>query len=163
MRGIRALAAQSPAILLSLLALLFSLGGGAYAATTLTARQAPATIRTAASAITFHALHLTGGWRSGSGGLFRLGGPGYAVSGGVVYLTGALFQPKTGNPEFARLPRAAWPHANLFIPVTINVTNAVTTGTLYIRTNGVLEVFAADQANAAASTSLAGVSFPVRS
>jgi hypothetical protein len=164
MRGIRVLAAQSPAIVLSLLALAFSLGGGAYAATAVaTARASAASPRAEAAAVQFHALGLVHGWRSGQGGLLKTGAPRYAISGGVVYLTGVIYQQKTGNPVFAGLPRAARPAQNLFMTVTVNLSGAITTGTLLIQSDGEMSVFATDQADAADSTSLAGVSFPVGS
>src|SRR5215467_5678605 len=74
MRPFRALASQSPAIVISIAAMILSLGGGAYAATALTGRQAePASANT----FTFHNLTLINGWKAYGLGAGR---PGYAVS-----------------------------------------------------------------------------------
>src|SRR5712692_3830750 len=126
MPRLRSFAGQSPAIIISVIALIFSLGGGAgYAATMLNGRQnAPRSIqgsrllnhgtgpaRLRAASLTWHLLTLVNGWKPVARSL-HFGRPAYAVSGGIVYLRGAM---KSGPslPVFAHLPRGARPADNL--------------------------------------------------
>src|SRR5260370_4886320 len=116
MRHLRSLAAQSPAIAISVVALTFSVGTGAYAAGMLDGRQiAPGSIpgnriaahsvgsrQLAPAVIRWHALHLRNGWVS-SNGAYQTGSPSYAVSNGVVYLSGSLNQPSGSSSTFAFL------------------------------------------------------------
>jgi hypothetical protein len=183
MRRLRSMAAQSPAIVISVLALLFSLGSGTGYAVALmngnqiargsipASRLEPHSIgspQLKATTITFHKLHLINGWESGP----VFGAASYAISGGVVYLAGAVAQP-TGNESLcARLPKAARPRHNLEVVVE-TYTGA---GDLHIGTNGnilcdpaiLIILKAASQHGPASSggqqlTSFAGVSFPVTS
>jgi len=159
MRGLRSFITQSPAIGISIAALTLSLGGGAYAATAIAGSQGrahAASSRTlTASSINFHRLTLINGWKGGgTSGTGSNGPPGYAISGGVVYLRGALHG--GGSAQFAVLPRAARPAHDLWIPV-VNANQG--DGAIFIRRNGVMSLLNPN-ANAAVFSSLAGVSYP---
>jgi hypothetical protein len=163
MRRLRALIPQSPALVISLLALIFSLSGGAYAATAMTQHN---TVRPAASRgrVTMHALHLVNGWKSAAKTSYKSGAPSYGVSNGVVYLSGGMYQPIQGKAQFATLPKRYRPSTNLFI--TVSVAEGVTNfGTLFISPKGVMEVYDPAGANTPVSdfTALSGVSFPLGS
>jgi hypothetical protein len=167
MRRLRAFTAHSPTIVISIIAVVFSLGGGAYPATTLSGRQIATALaagsqiaghRTStaplpATSFSWHRLTLINGWKPVPGGL-SFGHPSYAISGGVVYLRGALHQPVPGNPQFAILPSGARPAHLLDI---IILTAFASSGALVIDPNGRME---AAGANATTFTSLAAVSFP---
>jgi len=164
MSRIRTLSAQSPAIVISTLALIFSLGGGAYAATALTARAATGTHAARPARLTFHRLSLINGWKAAPKA-YDVGTPSYTVSNGIVYLSGGVFQPIQGKAEFAVLPSGARPATNLFITVSIEegVSNV---GTLFISPKGAMEVYATPTGEgtpASDLTALGGVSFPLGS
>jgi hypothetical protein len=93
MKRFRALARQSPAIVISLIALTFSLGSGAGYAASVAAHHP------AATKITWHGLGLRNGWKAAAKG-FGTGKPAYTVSNGVVYLTGAAS--RINRPLFRR-------------------------------------------------------------
>jgi hypothetical protein len=105
MSRIRATMKQSPAIVISVLALTLSLGGGAgYAASVATAKTAPVKI-------TWHALSLRSGWKAAAKG-FGAAGPQYTVSNGIVYLDGGASHAGTTFPglsTIAVLPKGARP------------------------------------------------------
>jgi hypothetical protein len=85
-----ALVSQSPAIIISLIALTFSLGGGVgYAATV---AQSPAAVK-----ITWQAIALRNKWAPAAKG-FAVGRPAYTVSNGVVYLTGVAARANQSLP-----------------------------------------------------------------
>ena len=104
--------------------------------------------------ISWHKLTGLNGWHAGSA---MTGGPEYAVSGGVVYLSGSVTSKGT-NPLVAVLPRAARPGQVLYLTV---YTRAGRPGTLRIDPGG--NILAAGGTAAFAFTSLAGVSFPATS
>jgi hypothetical protein len=163
MNKTRALRAQSPALILSVLALVFSLGGGAYAATAL-GGQAPGAHAAKTVRLRFHRLALIHGWKTAPKAL-NTGTPSYTVSNGIVYLSGGIFQPVQGKAEFAVLPKGARPATNLFITVSVEqgVSNV---GTLFISPKGVMEVYATPTGEgtpASDLTTLGGVSFPLGS
>jgi len=164
MGRIRTLGMQSPAIVISTLALLFSLGGGAYAATSLASGNA-AVSRTAGSAnLSFHKLTLRNGWEPAPKA-YDAGTPSYTISNGIVYLSGGIFQPVQGNAEFAVLPKGARPATNLFITVSVGE-GLSNVGTLFISPKGVMEVYETPTGQgtpAADFTALGGVSFPLGS
>jgi hypothetical protein len=151
MKRLRSVVAQSPAIVISVLALILSAGGGgaAYAATS--ASRAPA--------ITWHKLTLLHGWKS-SQSQYASGNPEYSVSNGVVYLAGSLHQASGTSQEFAILPKAARPTHDLWITV---YTMSGTSGTLYIGANGDMAATSLTPADAQDYTSLAAVSYPASS
>lgn len=153
MNRIRSITRQSPAIIISLIALTFSLGSGAGYAASMAASHP------AATKVSFHSLALLNGWKPAEPAFKgHLGNPAYAVSNGVVYLTGALHQPTGSNTEFARLPKAARPRHTLWF----GVFSEAATGTQFveIEPNGNMII---SGPNAAYFSSLAGVSFPLSS
>jgi len=150
MKRFRSVMGQSPAIVISLIALTFSLGSGAgYAASS-------ATSHPAATKVTWHPLALTNGWKSAAPAFHGVGNPAYSISNGVVYLTGALDRGSSSS-AFAVLPRAARPRHTLWIGV---YSGATSTQDLEILANG--KMFFAG-ANATYFSSLAGVDFPLGS
>ena len=169
-RRIRGVAVQSPAIAIAAVALLFSLGGGAgYAASALNSGQAAAhhsaSNRIGAhstgsgqqhgTTITFHALHLINHWMTGGSPGVRA--PSYALSGGVVYLTGGMDQNAGSSTKFAILPKGDRPaHTLWFSAFTANGLP----GSVEIMPDGAM--FIGGQ-NAPAFASLAGISFPLHS
>jgi hypothetical protein len=113
MRKIRSIATQSPAIAISILALVFSLGTGAgYAATHDTTKTT--------THVTWHNLGTTNGWHSGAhaADIPETDNPGYTIINDVVYLTGSVVTANSTNPEllpFAALPKGYRPtHALAF-------------------------------------------------
>ncbi len=158
MSRLRSLASQSPAIIISVVALAFSLGSGAgYAASTTASHPA------AAAKVTWHKLSLRNGWKPGPAA-FDTAAPKYKVSGGVVYLTGvAVYAPNTGTATppavVGVLPKAERPTHNLWL----GIFNYAASGSadLEIATNGQVKVIGGP--DAAYFTSLAGVSFPLGS
>lgn len=140
---------QSPAIIISLVALTFSLGGGAgYAASVATAK-APAPTK-----ITWHALKVLKGWH---GNTDKLGDPAYAVSNGIVYLAGTANYGTNVNPPpvLAVLPKGARPKHEL--ELVAYSAAADTPAAVYIYSNGDI---VSEGVNAYYTTSLAGISFP---
>lgn len=173
MGRIRSLVSQSPAIVISLLAVALSFGGGAYASThhghasnlpPVPVSNSPVASRaTAATGVTWTSLSLINGWAS-ENGAFGTGNPKVALQGGIVYLSGSLAQATPGNATFAILPSSFRPTHNLYITV---YTNGSTTGTLFISSGGVMEAFSNTTCGsgdtAQCFTSLATVSFPINS
>jgi hypothetical protein len=105
----------------------------------------------------WHSLALKNGWFSPQSS-DHTGTPAYRVSGGVVYLTGAIRQNTTGgNSLFAVLPKADRPAHELYISI---YTLSGNVGTLLIGPDGEMSAFGSD---AWVLTSLAGVSFPLGS
>ncbi len=153
MRRLRSSTAQSPAIVISIIALVFSLGSGTYAATTLNGRQiGPANpAATSATQLRWHRLHLMNGWMPPPS-ILNEGHPAYAVSGGIVYLRGVMSSGT--SPLFAHLPPGARPKHNL--ATLVDTFNGVP-GALIIDANGEMDVFGG---NATTFASLAAVSFP---
>jgi len=158
MSRLRSLASQSPAIVISVVALAFSLGSGAgYAASTTASHPA------AAAKVTWHKLSLRNGWKSAPAA-FHTGRPDYKVISGVVHLTGvAVYGPDVSSSSPAELlgvlPKAERPKHNLWF----SVFNYAASGSadLEIATNGDVDVIGGP--DAAYFTSLAGVSFPLGS
>jgi hypothetical protein len=106
MSRIRSTLKQSPAIVISVIALTFSVGGGAgYAASVATAK-APVV------KITWHRLGLKGGWKAAAKG-FGAAGPQYTVSNGIVYIDGAVSHseatPFPGESLIGVLPKGTRP------------------------------------------------------
>jgi hypothetical protein len=152
-------------MIVSVIALVFSLGGGACAASAFVGPLNPsAPAVSSATTVRLHPLKLVNGWKSAARTAFNSGGPSYAVSNGVVYLSGGIYQPRQGKAEFAVLPRGARPATNVFITVSIDE-GLANFGTLFISPKGVMEVYVPSAAGTPASdfSSLAGVSFPLGS
>jgi len=172
MGRLRSLITQSPAIVISLLAVALSFGGGAYASTHGHASNYPpvrvsnsptATQTTTAAGVTWTSLPLINGWAT-QNGTYGTGNPKVSLQGGIVYLSGSLAQSTPGNATFAILPSAFRPTHNMYITV---YTNGSTTGTLYIAHSGVMEAYSNTTCGsgntAQCFTSLATVSFPINS
>src|SRR5215467_4845807 len=176
MRRIRSIAAHSPAIVISMLAVVLYLGGGALASThhnhlvagpsqgpmhTMRLAHSQPVVRAANP--TFHGLVLQNGWVS-SNSTFGTGNPRVALQNGIVYLSGSLHQSTPASAIFAFLPSTYRPAHNLYITV---YTNGSTSGTLYIGHDGTMEAFSSascGSGNAAQCyTSLATVSYPINS
>ena len=118
MSRLRLIAGQSPAIVISIVALACALGGSAYATAQLHGGQiATATALTASSRIAHHSvgpadeapdfdwhnLTLVNGWIPLPPHA-HVGRPAFAIVDGIVYFRGAMRQPSPGNPFFAVLP-----------------------------------------------------------
>jgi hypothetical protein len=179
MRRIRSIAAQTPAIVISMLAVALSLGGGAYASTHLVAGPFQGPIHTLQAAhnqtaahgtasnltagVSWNSLALQNGWIS-SNATYSSGNPKVALQNNVVYLSGSLNQPTPGSPVFAFLPSTFRPTHNMWITV---YTFGGTSGTLYVGKDGTMEAFASGGCGsgntAQCYTSLASVSYPINS
>jgi hypothetical protein len=172
MGRIRSLVTQSPAIVISILAVALSAGGGAYASTHGHASNYPpvrvstspvATQAATAAGVTWTSLSLINGWAT-ENGTYGTGNPKVSLQGGIVYLSGSLAQSTPGNDTFAILPASFRPSHNMYITV---YTNGDTSGTLFIAHSGVMEAYsgtACGSGNTAQCfTSLATVSFPINS
>jgi hypothetical protein len=121
------------------------------------AGRAPAGVP-ANAAVTWHALALKNGWKSAQHHLpGETGNPSWAVQGGVVYLSGSIYQSRGSKNEFAVLPSAARPSHALYISV---YTQGDTNGTIYIKPTGAMFAYGAHIRD---RTELAGLSFPARS
>jgi hypothetical protein len=178
MRRFRSLIAQTPALVISMLAVALSLGGGAYASTLAAGSghagqpiNAPAVTHVvpagsqaaAASGVSWTTLALVNGWQS-ENAVAQTGNPKVAIQNGIVYLSGSLGQPTPGNNEFATLPSAYRPTHDLYITV---YTSTGTQGSLYIGHDGTMEAFSSgscgSRSTAQCFTSLAAVSYPINS
>jgi hypothetical protein len=182
MRRIRSLAAHTPALAISVLAVALSLGGGAYASThnhmtpgpsqgpihTLQVAHSQGTVHNTASNLTagvsWNTVVLQNGWVS-SNASFASGNPKVALQSNVVYLSGSLHQSSGTSPVFAFLPSTFRPAHNMWITV---YTYGGTSGTLFIGKDGTMEAFSssscsASQNSAQCFTSLATVSYPINS
>jgi len=124
-------------------------GGNATTFASLSAVSYPA------AAVKSHNLALKNGWVS-SQPTYGTGNPAYAVSHGVVYLSGSMHGGATSAPAFV-LPEAARPAHLMYVSV---YTFDGSTGFLEIMPTGQVDVEGAD---AASYTSLASISFPVAS
>ena len=161
----RSLVAQSPAIVISLLAVVLSIGGGAYASTHLSAAHSPAANSAIpAAGVSWTSLSLVNGWVS-ENGTFQSGNPKVAEQSNIVYLSGSLAQPTPASSQFATLPSSFRPSHNMWITV---YTVDGTSGTLYIGHDGTMEATSggscgSGQTDAECFTSLATVSYPINS
>jgi hypothetical protein len=132
MGRIRSIAAQSPAIVISVLALALSLGGGAYATTQLAGHSQSPSVT---SGVSWTSLALLNGWHS-ENFADASGNPKVALQSNIIYLSGSLGQATPGNEVFAVLPTAFRPTHNMWITV---YTYNDTSGTLYIGHDGTME------------------------
>jgi hypothetical protein len=110
---------------------------------------------------TRHVLTLKNGWRSCLARC-RTGKPSFRVAGGVVYLSGGMFQPGSvpAKEQFGVLPRWARPFHTLYIQdYTVNGS----LGTIQIKPNGTMWADGSPFSQAQSFTSLEGISFPVSS
>jgi len=107
----------------------------------------------------WHTLTLLNGWASRQV-QYHTGFPEYQVSGGVVYLSGAVGNPAASSDTFARLPKGARPAHYLYIDA---YTVGGYVGTLYIEPDGDISVSGPNVADGQVLTSLTGISFPLGS
>ncbi len=158
MNRARSFATQTPALVISALALARSLGGGAYAASSAVSQPAAAS-----SLVTWHNISLRNGWTS-SNSIYATGNPRVSLQNGIVYLSGSLHQNTPGSYTFAVLSKQYRPAHNLYITI---YTNGDTSGTLYIGHNGTMDAYSpgscGSESTAQCYTSLATVSYPVNS
>jgi hypothetical protein len=106
----------------------------------------------------WHPFKLTNGWKSATAKKLVTGTPGWALRDGVVYLRGAIKQPKAnGSDMFGALPKYARPASDLYIQV---FSKSDAAGILYIGSDGAIEAYGG---NSYAFTSLAAVSYPTAS
>ena len=151
-RRLRSGAARSAAVGVTALAVLLPAGLAAAATTQhAAARQLPA------ATFTWHKLTLINGWTSLRSSTYHVADPAWAISGGVVYLTGVLYQPASGSREFAVLPKAAWPTHVLYREVVVS---GDTAGDVVIGTSGTMLAFSRTANAAELATTLTGVSYP---
>jgi hypothetical protein len=142
-----ALLHRSARVILPAAALLTAMGGTAAVASPVQAARSVS--------FSWHPLKLLHGWKSASTRLQVTGKPAWALRDGVVYLRGAIKQPKAaGNSTFASLPKDARPASVMYIQV---FSKSDVPGILNINSNGALEAY---DGNAYAFTSLSGVSYP---
>jgi hypothetical protein len=150
MKPLRGLLAHSPAIAISMLALVFALGSGAgYAAST--ASSASSASRSGVGRVpvlAFHHLKMGRGW----GGDLE-----YAYSNGVVYLTGlsGVANGVEHATVMATLPRSLAPSDELSIPANFGANGD---GSIEIFSNGKIRPIKPHGTNYAA-VSLDGISF----
>ncbi len=155
MSRFRNLMNQSPAIVISVIALVFSLGGGAgYAATVVAQGSSPK--------ITWHALPLKNSWKA-AGTAFHTGNPAYTVSNSIVYLTGTVDRTNQSSPipsVIGVLPKSARPKHSLWFTAF----NEAASGESWIvvSPNGDVEV-GGNGGDENYFTSLAGIEFPLGS
>ena len=110
-----------------------------------------------------HKLALDNGWKSAQP-KYGTGDPSYSVSGGVVYLSGSLYQPSGTNQIFAVLPKADRPVHVQYIKVMVHTPDNITrTGTVQIDPDGAMWAYSPTANDAQLYTSLAGISFPLGS
>jgi hypothetical protein len=156
MKRFRILAHQSPAIIISLIALTFSLGSGAGYAASVAAQ------RPSAAKIEWHYLSLKKPWAP-MPKAWDTGRPAYAVSNNVVYLTGAANRTNQSLPIPAiigLLPRGARP-AHILWFESYNYA-AGGESSIEVEPNGDVVVWGTG-GDENYFTSLAGVSFPLGS
>ena len=107
------------------------------------------------STIAAHQLTTQNTWVSADP-IYQTGNPSYAISHGIVYLSGSLFSTTSPPPVTLvfMLPKAAWPSHDLYLTA---YTFGGSTGFVEILSTGQVDVSGAD---AGQYTSLAGISFP---
>jgi hypothetical protein len=156
MSRFRTIMSQSPAIVISVIALTFSLGGGAgYAATVIAKGSAPK--------ITWHKLPLRDKWLA-AGSAFSTGNPEYTVSNSIVYLTGVAHRTDQSSSipsVIGILPKSARPKHSLWFTAY----NYAASGEAEIAVfpNGDVEVLGTPGGDENYFTSLAGIEFPLGS
>lgn len=106
------------------------------------------------ASIKSHKLKLLNGWQS-SQSVYNTGNPSYAISRGVVYLSGSMHSDGSSPLAFV-LPKAARPAHALFI--TVYTVDGSSPGVAEILPQGEVDMAGV---GAPGYTSLAGISFPV--
>ncbi len=151
-RWLRSRMARTASLAVPIAASALSISLGSTAA--LAAGSQPDT-QAAVTSVTWHKLNLLNGWKS-SQSTWNTGNPSYAISGGVVYLSGSLHG-GAASSNFAILPKAARPAHWLYMTVdTYNGSH----GTLLIKSDGEMSVYSTPATDATTFSSLAAVSYP---
>jgi hypothetical protein len=175
MKRLFSAAARLP-VVVSVIALavsVLSLGGGAYAAGWINGSQIrPGSLpanrlqahsvgagQLAPATFGWHRLTLLSGWTPLSATDY--GYPSYAVSNGVLYLSGILSAAKSDDPEVAVLPKGARPAH--FLWLTYMNFGGDNVGEMEIQPNGDVFVYGSTTGTAAVDPSLAAISFPLSS
>jgi hypothetical protein len=141
MGAIRSLVSQSPAVVISLAALLLAAGGGVGYASTAASTET--------TTVTLHALPLGKNWH----GSLR-----YGINDGVVYLDGTASKSTGPYTCMTTLPKVARP-ASAQLDITVNLGDAI--GTIQVLNTGQVCPFGPNPGGADFSfVSLAGISFP---
>jgi hypothetical protein len=131
--------------------------GGAQQYTSLAGISFPA------AADTVHKLATDNGWVSGEP-THDTGDPSYFVAGGVVHLSGSVYQPSGTSQIFAVLPKAYRPAHDLYIQVMVYTPdNTAYAGAVLVEPDGAMWAYSQAPGNAQQYTSLAGISFPLGS
>ena len=146
MKRMRGLLAHSPAIAISMLALVFALGSGAgYAASTVT----KATGTASAGKLVFHHLKLHSPW---------FGHAEYTVVDGIVHLSGLVVSHKTRSSEVLKLPPSLDPKDLQSIPIAFGEFEG--DGSVSILPNGAVLAFPPPHGDDS-FVSLSGVSYSI--
>src|SRR5713226_8489733 len=104
---------------------------------------------------TWHKLTLLNGWKTGQH--FGTDDPANAVKGGVVYLSGSVWEPTGSNNLFTVMPKAIRPAHYLAIAV---FTAGGTIGGIGIPANGQCTTNSNPFVNAQGYTSLSAIGYP---
>jgi hypothetical protein len=154
----RSIAKQSPAIVISLVALTFSLGSGAgWAASDATTHPAKA-----APKPTWHALTLKNQWKAAAKG-YGAARPQYTIVNDVVFLDGAASRANQTLPltqVIGYLPKSARPRHVLDFAAANYAANGESS--IYVFPNGAIEVLG-NGGDENYFTSLDGIQFPLGS
>jgi hypothetical protein len=154
----RSFARQSPAIVISLIALTFSLGSGAgWAASDVTTHPAKA-----APKPTWHALSLKNQWKAAAKG-YGAARPQYTIVNDVVFLDGAASRANQTLPltqVIGYLPKGARPSHVLFFAAANYALNGESS--IYVFPNGAIEVLG-NGGDENYFSSLDGIEFPLGS
>jgi hypothetical protein len=102
-------------------------------------RRPAAVSHPATTSVTWHRLTLLHGWASKRSKTLDVANPEYAIYNGIVYLNGGLYQPAGTNHAFAKLPAAARPASDLYIPL-FSGSGTGQPGTLVIKPSGVMSL-----------------------
>ncbi len=156
MKRFRAIASQSPAIVISVIALTFSLGSGAGYAASVAAHHPSAT------KITWHYLSLKKPWAPVAKA-YGVGRPAYAVSNSIVYVTGVANRTNQSlliPAVVGVLPKGARPSHNLWFE-SYNYA-AAGESSIEVSPNGDITV-GGNGGDENYFTSLAGIEFPLGS
>lgn len=134
MRRFAAIAARPPVVAVTVAAVISLFGSGVASAAPAGSASAHRTAEV--TRVTWHNLRLLHGWKSSRASTYQVANPRYAISGGVVYLDGALHQSSGTNREFAVLPRAARPAHNVFLTMLAGDGGTGAPGSVEIKPNG---------------------------
>jgi hypothetical protein len=175
MKRLLATARRLPVVVtvIAIAVMVLSLGGGAYAAGWINGSQirpgslpadriAPHSIgagQLQPATVSWHPLRLINGWAALSAKDY--GSPSYAVSNGVLYLSGILSADKSDGPEIAVLPRGARPTHYLWLTYTNFGGDNI--GDMEIEPSGEMFVYGTTTGTNPVDPSLAAISFPLSS